>query len=257
MGSINIQFAVKDSIVYVIEANPRASRTVPFVSKATGVPLAKISARVMAGESLDDLHLPSDRRDYDHFSVKEAVMPFGRFPGADTVLGPEMKSTGEVMGIAPHFPEAFAKTQKAIDYDLPASGTVFLSVCDPDKRSIVSIARDFKRLGFDLAATKGTAKTLAASGVDVRIVKKVSEVAPGEDSVIDLVASGEVVLLVNTPMGRSTRSDGYELRKAAVSHGVAQITSLAGAQAMVAGIEAARMRGLAPIALQDLDQWDI
>lgn len=257
VGSINIQFAVKDSIVYVIEANPRASRTVPFVSKATGVPLAKISARIMAGESLDDLHLPSDRRDYDHFSVKEAVMPFGRFPGADTVLGPEMKSTGEVMGIAPHFPEAFAKTQKAIDYDLPASGTVFLSVCDPDKRSIVSIARDFKRLGFDLAATKGTAKTLAASGVDVRIVKKVSEVAPGEDSVIDLVAGGEVVLLVNTPMGRSTRSDGYELRKAAVSHGVAQITSLAGAQAMVAGIEAARMRGLAPIALQDLDQWDI
>lgn len=256
VGSINIQFAVKDSIVYVIEANPRASRTVPFVSKATGVPLAKVAARVMAGELLDALGLPSDCREYDHFSVKEAVMPFGRFPGADTVLGPEMKSTGEVMGIAPHFPEAFAKTQKAIDYDLPKSGTVFISVCDPDKRAIVSIARDFKRLGFDLAATRGTAKTLAASGVDAAIVKKVSEAAPGEDSVSDLVASGEVVLLVNTPMGRSTRSDGYELRKAAVSHGVAQITSLAGAQAMVAGIEAARTHGLSPIALQDLDQWD-
>ena len=148
VGLINIQFAIKDQVIYIIEANPRASRTVPFVSKATGVPLAKCAARIMAGEKIADLGLPADDRRLEHYSVKEAVMPFGRFPGADTVLGPEMKSTGEVMGIAGNFPAAFAKTQLAISYALPEGGTVFISVCDRDKRSIVSIARDIVRLGL-------------------------------------------------------------------------------------------------------------
>ena len=176
---INIQFALKVSeVLYVIEANPRASRTVPFVSKATGVPLAKCAARIMAGEKIADLGLPADDRRLEHYSVKEAVMPFGRFPGADTVLGPEMKSTGEVMGIAGNFPAAFAKTQLAISYALPEGGTVFISVCDRDKRSIVSIARDIVRLGPHVVATAGTARTLRAAGVDCEEVKKIHEGEP-------------------------------------------------------------------------------
>ena len=174
-GLLNIQFAVKDQVIYVIEANPRASRTVPFVSKATGVPLAKVAARVMAGEQLSDMGLPRDDRELGYCAVKEAVMPFGRFPGSDVVLGPEMKSTGEVMGIAPTFPAAYAKSQLAVSYDLPSSGGVFISVADRDKRSIAAIARDFARLGFNVVSTGGTAKTLAASGVPCRKVNKVSE----------------------------------------------------------------------------------
>ena len=178
VGLINIQFAIKDQVIYIIEANPRASRTVPFVSKATGVPLAKMAARIMAGEKIADLGLPPDDRRLEHYSVKEAVMPFGRFPGADTVLGPEMKSTGEVMGIAGNFPAAFAKTQLAISYALPEGGTVFISVCDRDKRAIVSIARDIVRLGFKVVATGGTARALRAAGVDCEEVKKVMRAPP-------------------------------------------------------------------------------
>ena len=254
VGLINIQFAIKDQVIYIIEANPRASRTVPFASKATGVPLAKCAARIMAGESIESLGLPPDDRRLDHFSVKEAVMPFGRFPGADTVLGPEMKSTGEVMGIARTFPCAFAKTQLAISYKLPEGGTVFISVCDRDKRAIVSIARDFARLGFHIVATGGTARTLQAAGVECDVVKKIHE---GEPNVRDLISSGEVSLLVNTPFGHATRADGYELRTEAVRHGITQVTNLAGAQAMVAGIEAARRNGLHVVALQDLPHTDL
>ena len=175
VGLINIQFAIKDQVIYIIEANPRASRTVPFASKATGVPLAKVAARIMAGEKLADLGMPPDDRRLEHFSVKEAVMPFGRFPGADTVLGPEMKSTGEVMGIASNFPEAFAKTQLAISYALPEGGTVFVSVCDRDKRAIVPIARDIARLGFQLVATGGTARALKDAGVPVTPIDDVTQ----------------------------------------------------------------------------------
>ncbi len=249
VGLINIQFALKDGIIYIIEANPRASRTVPFASKATGVPLAKVAARVMAGEKLRDMGLPPDDRPLSHFSVKEAVMPFGRFPGADTVLGPEMKSTGEVMGIARNFPCAFAKTQLAIDYELPQSGTVFVSVCDHDKRAIAPIARDLARMGFKLVATAGTAHTLQASGIDCQIVKRIHEESP---NVFDLISSGEVVLLINTPFGNTSRDDGYLLRTEAVKRGITQVTNLAGAQAMVAGMEAARKDGLDIFALQDL-----
>ena len=252
-GLLNIQFAIKDQKVYVIEANPRASRTVPFVSKATGVPLAKVAARVMAGEQLADLGLPPDNRELGYCAVKEAVMPFGRFPGSDVVLGPEMKSTGEVMGIAPTFPAAYAKSQMAVSYELPRSGSVFISVADRDKRSIAAIARDFARLGFDVVSTGGTAKTLAASGVPCRKVNKVSE---GHPNIIDLIADGEVQLIINTPFGHGPRGDGYELRLAAVRHGVTYATTIAAAQAFAAAMEVARDDGLGVVALQDLPQWE-
>ena len=251
VGLLNIQFAVKDQVIYMIEANPRASRTVPFASKATGVPLAKCAARIMAGARIADLRLPPDDRRSSWFSVKEAVMPFGRFPGADTVLGPEMKSTGEVMGIARTFPAAFAKTQLAISYRLPADGTVFISVCDRDKRAMLPVARDIARLGFRIVATAGTARALRAAGVACEEVRKIHE---GTPNVRDLVASGEVSLLINTPFGHATRADGYELRLEAVKHGITQVTNLAGAQAMVAALEAARTDAenvFAPVALQD------
>ena len=253
VGLINVQFAIKDQVIYIIEANPRASRTVPFASKASGVPLAKCAARIMAGERIADLGLPPDDRRPEHYSVKEAVMPFGRFPGADTVLGPEMKSTGEVMGIARNFPAAFAKTQLAISYALPQGGTVFVSVCDRDKRAVVSIARDIVRLGFHVVATAGTARTLRAAGIECDEVKKVHE---GSPNVRDMIAAGEVALMINTPFGHATRADGYELRLEAVKHGVTHVTNLAGAQAMVAGMEVARSAGLTAVALQDLPQWE-
>ena len=249
-GLLNIQFAIKDQAIYVIEANPRASRTVPFVSKATGVPLAKVAARVMAGERLSDMDLPSDGLDLGYCAVKEAVMPFGRFPGSDVVLGPEMKSTGEVMGIAPTFPAAYAKAQLAISYELPDSGAVFISVADRDKRSIASIARVFERLGFDVVSTGGTAKTLSASGVACRKVNKVSEPRP---NIADMIASGEVKLMINTPFGHGSRGDGYALRLAAVRHGTTYATTIAAAQALAAALETLRGRELDVLALQDLE----
>lgn len=250
-GLLNIQFAVKDQTVYVIEANPRASRTVPFVSKATGVPLAKVAARVMAGEQLADINLPPDDRELGYRAVKEAVMPFGRFPGSDVVLGPEMKSTGEVMGIASTFPAAYAKTQLAISYELPRSGGVFISVADRDKRSIAAIARDFARLGFTIVSTGGTAKTLAASGVPCRKVNKVSE---GHPNIADMIADGQIKLMINTPFGHGSRGDGHVLRLAAVRHGVTYATTIAAAQALAAAMEVARDDGLEIVALQDLPQ---
>ncbi len=253
-GLLNIQFAIKDSIIYVIEANPRASRTVPFVSKATGVPLAKLAARIMAGEKLSTFGLPSDDRRLDYFCVKEAVMPWGRFPGADVVLGPEMKSTGEVMGIARNFPAAYLKTQLAIDYEIPSEGDVFISVNDRDKRNLVSIARDISRLGFNILATSGTARTLESAGIPCTSVGKIYE---GSHDVIDKIANGEIVFMINTPMGSATRDDGYELRAAAVRHGITYVTTLAAAQALVAGMEVASVGGgLDVIALQDLPQWE-
>jgi carbamoyl-phosphate synthase large subunit len=254
VGLINVQYAIKDAVIYVIEANPRASRTVPFVSKATGVPLAKCAARIMAGEHIADLNLPPDDRRLEHFSVKEAVMPFGRFPGADTVLGPEMKSTGEVMGVAHNFPAAFAKTQLAISYELPQTGNVFISVCDRDKRAIVPLARDIVRMGFHLLATEGTARTLQASNIPVETVRKVSQESP---NVGDMVAEGSIAFMINTPFGHATRDDGYYLRLEAVRHGVTNITNLAGAQAMVIAIETVRDSQLSVVALQDLPQYDI
>ena len=254
-GLLNIQFAIKDQIIYVIEANPRASRTVPFVSKATGVPLAKIASRLMAGEKLADLNMPADDRDYDHFSAKEAVMPFGRFPGADAVLGPEMKSTGEVMGIARNFPAAYLKTQLAVGYEQPKGGTAFISVCDNDKRAIGSIAHDVARQGFKLCATAGTARTLRAIGLECEEVCRVSDRGDSRRNVIDLINDGEINLIINTPSGDETQSDGFVLRTAAVQHGLTYVTTLAAAQAMTVGMEVAADQGLDIVALQDLPQW--
>ena len=256
-GLLNIQFAIKDQVVYVIEANPRASRTVPFVSKATGVPLAKAAARIMAEEKLARLGLPAHKTDPDYYCVKEAVMPWGRFPGARVILGPEMKSTGEVMGIAPTVPAAYAKTQFAIDYAMPEGGLAFVSVNDGDKRAIVSLIRDVERMGFGIVATQGTAKVLRASGIDCLEVSKIHEAdaADGEGehpSALDLIRDGKISLIINTPFGTATRSDGYEIRSAAVRHGICHTTTLAGAQAMIAGMEAARQGTVGVIALQDL-----
>ena len=249
-GLLNIQFAIKDQVVYVIEANP-------FVSKATGVPLAKAAARIMAGENLARLGLPAHKADPDYYCVKEAVMPWGRFPGARVILGPEMKSTGEVMGIAPTVPAAYAKTQFAIDYAMPEGGLAFVSVNDGDKRAIVSLIRDVERMGFGIVATQGTAKVLRASGIDCLEVSKIHEAdaADGEGerpSALDLIRDGKISLIINTPFGTATRSDGYEIRSAAVRHGICHTTTLAGAQAMIAGMEAARQGTVGVIALQDL-----
>jgi carbamoyl-phosphate synthase large subunit len=250
VGLMNVQFAVKDEAVYVLEVNPRASRTVPFVSKATGVPLAKVAARVMAGERLAGMGLPDEDRELGCFCVKEAVMPFGRFPGTDIVLGPEMKSTGEVMGVAADFPSAFAKSQLAIDYSLPTEGTAFISVCDRDKRAITGVARHLNQLGFRILSTKGTARLLRASGIPVSEVRKVHE---GRPNIVDAIKNGEVQLVINTPFGRETRSDGYHIRSAAVQHGVSNITTVPAAQAWAQAIEATLDGRLDVIALQDLE----
>jgi len=253
VGLMNVQFAVKDEAVYVLEVNPRASRTVPFVSKATGVPLAKVASRVMVGERLDEMDLPPDERELDRYCVKEAVMPFGRFPGVDSTLGPEMKSTGEVMGIADDFPSAYAKSQLAIDYSLPTEGTAFISVSERDKRAIVPVAAGLSRLGFHILSTKGTARLLRASGIPVDVVKKVHE---GRPNIVDRIVNGDVDLVINTPFGRETRSDGYHIRTAAVQNGVTNITTLAAALASLQAIEVVRRADLQVIALQDLTPND-
>ena len=252
-GLINIQFAVKGHDVYVLEVNPRASRTVPFVSKATGVPLAKVAARVMAGVKLADMDLPAEGRELGRFCVKEAVMPFGRFPGTDSVLGPEMKSTGEVMGSAEDFPAAYAKSQLAIEYSLPHEGTAFISVCDRDKRAIVPVARQLHSLGFDIISTRGTARALRASGIPVVEVAKVHE---GRPNVVDAITNGQVQLVINTPFGQETRSDGYHIRTAAINHGVSNITTIAAAGASAAAIEAIQSDRLGVRALQDFGEWE-
>jgi carbamoyl-phosphate synthase large subunit len=238
VGLLNVQYAVKEGTVYVIEANPRASRTVPFVSKATGVPLAKVAARAMVGATFAELraegllHPPAEG---GHVSVKEAVLPFNRFPEVDTVLGPEMRSTGEVMGIDRTFGMAFAKSQAGAGNTLPSNGTVFLSLADRDKEHGLVAARRFAELGFAIAATAGTADMLERAGIPVdTVVAKVGEQV-GVDAV-DLISSGKVDLVVNTPRGRGPRADGMHIRRAAIVHGVACVTTVAAAVAAAAGI---------------------
>ena len=248
-GLLNVQFAVRDEQVFVIELNPRASRTVPFSSKATGVPLAKCAARIMSGEKISELGLPEEGRDMGYYAVKEAVMPWSRFPGADVVLGPEMKSTGEVMGIDTTFPKAYAKTREAIDYQVPQSGTVFVSVCDRDKRSVAPVALSLVNLGYDLVATSGTAKTLRAAGIPCEVVKPISE---GSPNIIDLMADGKIAFLINTPKGHSSRGDGFRMRSEAVSRGIDMATTMSGAVALVQAIAALRQGPLHAYALQDL-----
>jgi carbamoyl-phosphate synthase large subunit len=233
IGLINIQYAVANGKLWVIEANPRASRTVPFVSKAIGAPLAKIACRLMLGEALADQEIPA--MPSTHVSVKEAVLPFNRFTGADAVLGPEMKSTGEVMGIAADFPAAFSKAQAAAGVTLPSQGSVFISVTDTDKSAATGIAARFHDLGFEVVATGGTAQAISAMGVPVRRINKIAE---GSPNVVDCIRNEEVGLVINTPTGSGARADGTEIRAAATRHGVACITTMTAALAAVRAIDA-------------------
>jgi carbamoyl-phosphate synthase large subunit len=238
VGLINVQLALADATLYVLEANPRASRTVPFASKATGINLVQAACQVMAGARLSDLDLPQGQS-LGHVSVKAAVLPFARFPGADTVLGPEMRATGEVMASAADLPTAFAKAERAAGRPLPPSGTAFLSVRDADKPAVVDVAAQLAELGFRLLATSGTADTLAAAGLDIERVRKVTEDGDGA-SVVDLIRRGRCNLVVNTPQGSGARTDGYLIREAALVARVPCITTLSGAAAAVHAIANAR-----------------
>jgi carbamoyl-phosphate synthase large subunit len=246
IGLINIQYAVAGGHLYVIEANPRASRTVPFVSKAIGAPLAKIACRLMLGEPLAGIELPTMHN--GHVSVKEAVLPFARFAGTDAVLGPEMKSTGEVMGIAEDFPTAFGKAQAAAGVRLPEAGTVFITVTDADKAAATQLAARFHDLGFEIIATRGTAQAVSRMGIPVRAINKIAE---GSPHVVDFIRDGRVDMVINTPTGSGARSDGYEIRSAAVRQGIPCITTMTGASAATRAI-AARDRGGEPVSLQEL-----
>jgi carbamoyl-phosphate synthase large subunit len=248
VGLINVQFAIKDGAVYVLEVNPRASRTVPFVSKATGVPLAKLAAAVIVGHSLDSLGVPDDLP-LPGVAVKEAVFPFTKLPGVDTVLGPEMRSTGEAMGFADSFGMAFAKAQIAADGGLPLTGAVFVTVNDSDKPTVVPIARRLHELGFRILATEGTAQHLRARGIPAERVAKVHE---GRPNAIDLIVSGEVHLLINTPLGKFTQQDDYAIRRAALVHRVPYTTTMSAASAACDAIIALRSR---TGSVRSLQEW--
>ncbi len=246
-GLMNVQFAVKDEEVYVLEANPRASRTVPFVSKAIGKPLAKLAARIMAGQTLKELNFTSEILP-KHYSVKEAVFPFIKFPGVDVTLGPEMRSTGEVMGIDANLGIAYAKAQMSAQPPLPTGGNVFISVKDSDKQAVVPIARDFADLGFTIYATGGTARVLNAAGVPARLLYKLKE---GRPNILDLIKNGDMHFIINTPSGQQPRRDEVVIRSAAVAARIAMMTTLRGAQASSAAIRALKDAGYAVKSLQE------
>jgi carbamoyl-phosphate synthase large subunit len=247
VGLLNVQLALVDGEVFVLEVNPRASRTVPFASKAIGASLVSAACRLALGERLADVALPPEGTTRG-ISVKAAVLPFARFPGADPVLGPEMRSTGEVMATAGDLPSAFAKAERAAGRPLPGGGTVFLSVRDADKESLVPIAAALADLGFDVVATSGTAQTLARAGLPVRRVRKVTEAGP-DASVIDLLRRGRCDLVINTPQGSGARTDGYLIREAALRTRIPCITTMSGAAAAVDAI--ARARGEDVLSLQE------
>jgi len=247
-GLMNIQYAVKESDVFILEVNPRASRTVPFVSKATGIPMAKIASMIMAGKKIKDIGVPDPMKGLYYTSVKESVLPFSRFSGVDILLGPEMMSTGEVMGVSENFGNAFAKAQAGAGQLLPLEGKVFISVQDSDKRNIVFIAKKLRDLGFSITATEGTAKILRNNDVEVRVVKKMHE---GSPNVMDMVLGGGVDLVINTAAGKKPHTDGAMIRSAAVMRGIPCITTLAGAQASVNGIESMKKTGILVRSLQE------
>ena len=251
VGLINIQFAVRRGRLYVLEANPRASRTVPFVSKATGVPLCKLAVKIMLGRTIADLGLAQGIPAPRHVSVKEAVLPFKKFAGVDPLLGPEMKSTGEVMGIADHFGPAFAKAQLAAGHRLPVSGPIFVSLCDRDKPQADIIARSLAASGFDLAATAGTARYLSGLGIGCRAVKKVSE---GRPNVVDAIKNNEIRLIINTEGGPDASRDGYAIRRAALAKDIPYATTLSAALAMCLAMESLRISQKAVMSLQEYCQ---
>jgi len=233
LGIINIQFAVKDDVVYVLEVNPRGSRTIPFVSKAIGIPLAKIASKVIAGRKLKELNI-DDKKQIKHIAVKEAVFPFVRFHGTDTILGPEMKSTGEVMGVDVDFGKAFAKAQMATEGGLPLSGTVFISVRDRDKPSIVDIAHKLHDLGFKIFATGGTAKAIAEENTPVTTVLKEYE---GRPNVIDHLKNNEIQMVINTSEGKISQEESYNIRRYAIVSGIPYFTTVPGAIAAESAIK--------------------
>ncbi|MEK7879741.1 MAG: carbamoyl-phosphate synthase large subunit, partial [candidate division NC10 bacterium] len=235
VGLINIQFAIKNETIFVLEVNPRASRTIPFVSKAIGVPLAKLATKVMLGHSLHELGF-AEEKEVAHIAVKEAVFPFVKFPGVDVVLGPEMKSTGEVMGIDRDFRKAYVKSQLAAGSPLPTTGKVFLSVKNRDKRTAVQVAKRLAEMGFSLVATQGTAKVLARHGMAVDVINKVAE--GWRPNIIDLMKRGEIALVFNTPEDGRARKDSYLIRRTAVMQNIPYYTTTDGAQAAIGGIEA-------------------
>ncbi len=247
-GLMNIQFAVKGGEIYVLEVNPRASRTVPFVSKATGLNLAQAAARVMVGQTLESQGITSERTP-KYVSVKESVFPFAKFPGVDIVLGPEMRSTGEVMGIAPDFAAAFAKSQLAASSKLPMKGTVFVSVAARDRNAVVPVAQKLAEMGYKLMGTGGTSSHLRDQGIAIETIRKVHE---GRPNLLDLLANGQIALIVNTPSGKGARTDEGRIRASAVSHGVPCITTINAAKAAVVAIERLRAGELDVYALQDL-----
>jgi len=256
VGLMNVQYAVQRDTVYVLEVNPRASRTVPYVSKAVGVPLAKVAARLMTGRRLRDLNLPTVETDgvaelvvRDYYAVKSPVFPFSKFRGVDTILGPEMRSTGEVMGIANTFGEAFAKAQIGAGQRLPRKGTIFLSVSDHEKRHVVALGKELVEMGFQVLATRGTASALEAAGVDATPVYKVNE---GRPNIVDLIKTGKVDLIINTPLGRESFYDEKSIRRAAIRYDIPCITTLSAARAATQGIRALIEKSLDCTALQVL-----
>jgi len=256
VGLMNVQYAIQRDTVYVLEVNPRASRTIPYVSKAVGVPLAKVAARLMTGRKLASMDLPLVRTDgvaeipvRDFHAVKSPVFPFNKFRGVDTILGPEMRSTGEVMGIASNFGHAFAKAQIAAGQRIPRTGTVFLSVSDRDKRYVAQLARDLAALGFRILATRGTASVLRSAGIDTESVYKVNE---GRPNIVDLIKTAKVDLIINTPLGRESFYDEKSIRRAAIRHNIPCITTLSAALAVARGIRALHEQSFEVASLQQL-----
>ncbi len=248
VGLLNVQFAIREDTLYVIEANPRASRTVPFVSKAIGLPVAKLACRVLLGERLADLDLPPDPTN-GHVCVKEVVLPFDRFAGADSLLGPEMRSTGEVMGIARDFPTAFAKAQAAAGAQLPNGGRAFITVADGDKPAATGIATILHDLGFEIVATRGTAQAIRKMGIPAETINKIGE---GSPHVVDWIERGEVDLVINTPVGTGARADGWEIRSAAIARGIPCVTTMTGGMAAARAIAAARRGEPEVLSLQEI-----
>jgi carbamoyl-phosphate synthase large subunit len=258
VGLMNVQFAIQRDKVFVLEVNPRASRTVPYVSKATGVPMAKVAVRLMTGKKLRNMKLPivetngvAELAVHDYYAVKSPVFPFSKFRGVDTILGPEMRSTGEVMGIAKNFGQAFAKAQLAAGHHLPRSGTIFISVNDHDKRHVGPLAEDLAALGFHLIATRGTAAAMRAAGVAAEAVYKANE---GRPNIVDLVKTGKVDLIINTPLGRESFYDEKSIRRAAIRYNIPCLTTLSAARAAARGMRSQIEDTFEVFALQDLHQ---
>ena len=232
IGLMNIQFAIQEDKIFILEVNPRGSRTIPFVAKATGIPLAKIASKVMIGDKLSSFNLK--RKEMSHISVKEAVFPFARFPGTDIILGPEMKSTGEVMGIGSTFGEAFAKSQLGASINLPTKGQVFISIKDSDKKNIIPIAQKLSDLGFKICATFGTAKILNENQIETNYIKKVIE---GRPNAVDSMISDEIQLVINTVEGSNAIKDSFSLRQTALLNKIPYYTTLQGAHAATLAIK--------------------